>query len=332
VGGAGGFVLANSQANGAAVAPDPFTLPAVNVAYNDGQVLKAWLGRGGGHRATIRGLTATVNPAQVDLMASFSSRGPAYTSICCRRPGMDIDLTLLDLLKPDIDGPGVNVLAAVAHSDAATTPELGFMSGTSMSSPHLAGAGALMAALYPDWTPAEIQSALMLTARNDLLKTTNGSGPASPFDGGSGRADLARAAGTGLVMDIPEAEFDAADPDLGGQPATLNRASLAHAWCFGACGWTRTVRSVADRPVTWRAADRPWTGQARLPTSFSLTVSPAEFTLAPGASQTITVNADATGAAAGQWLFAQVALTAEGDAAPAAHLPVAVRRVDRRRR
>jgi hypothetical protein len=330
VGGAGGFVLANPQANGADIAPDPYTLPAVAVTYADGQALKAWLGRGSGHKATIGGAVAKVDPAQVDLMASFSSRGPAYTSVCCRRPGMDVDLTLFDLLKPDIDGPGVNILAAVAHDDAATTMELGFLSGTSMSGPHLAGAGALMTALHRDWTPAQIQSALMLTARNDLLKNTSGSGPASPFDGGSGRADLARAAATGLVLDIPQADFDAADPDIGGQPATLNRASMANAWCFGPCGWQRTVQSVASRPVTWRAAASPWTGQSRMPAGFTVTVSPAEFTLAPGATQTLTIDADATGAAVGAWLFAQVVLTAADDAAPAAHLPVAVHRVDRR--
>ncbi len=329
-GGAGGFVLANAQSNGNSVAPDPHVLPAVHLGYDNGRALKAWLADGSDHQATISGATATVNPSQVDRMANFSSRGPARTGICCRRPGMDPDRAWFDLLKPDIGGPGVSILAAVAHDDTATTPELGFLSGTSMSSPHLAGAGALMSALHPDWTPAQIQSALMLTARNDLLKTTDGSEPASPFDSGSGRVDLRRAAETGLVLDVPSGDFDAADPDQGGEPSTLNLASLADAWCFDTCGWEREVQSTLDEPATWTATVAPWPGQTELPSGLSVAVSPTEFSLGAGATQVLTVSADASGLDLDVWAFAQIVLTAADGAAPEAHLPVVVRRVDRR--
>ena len=64
--------------------------------------------------------------------------------------------------------------------------------GTSMSSPHVAGTGALMMALHPDWTVAEIESALMTTAAQDILND-DGISLADPFAMGSGRVDLSKA-------------------------------------------------------------------------------------------------------------------------------------------
>jgi hypothetical protein len=54
-----------------------------------------------------------------------------------------------------------------------------------------------------------------------------------------------------------------------------------------------------------------------------LTVTPSSFTLAPGASQKLTITADVSKLGVGQWLEGEVRLSA-GSAAPAAHLPVAV--------
>ena len=76
---------------------------------------------------------------QGDVIAGFSLRGPS---------------ALTSVTKPDITGPGVNIYAAL---DSATTGGYGYLSGTSMSSPHLAGAGALVRAAHPDWTPAEVE-------------------------------------------------------------------------------------------------------------------------------------------------------------------------------
>ena len=57
-----------------------------------------------------------------------------------------------------------DMFAAEADGQAAP-PEYQIISGTSMSSPHNAGSGALMSAVQPDWTPYEIKSALMMTAK-----------------------------------------------------------------------------------------------------------------------------------------------------------------------
>ena len=83
-------------------------------------------------------------------MAGFSSRGPSQH----------------ELLKPDYTAPGVNILAAVAALPGDPV-QYGFYQGTSMSSPHSAGAAALMMALQPDWSPVEVRSAMSTTADPD---------------------------------------------------------------------------------------------------------------------------------------------------------------------
>ena len=92
------------------------------------------------------------DPGQVEApaMAAFSSNGPALAG-----GG--------DLLKPDITAPGVDVIAAV--SPAADNGNLyDAESGTSMSSPHIAGIAALLIGKHPDWSPMAVKSAMMTTA------------------------------------------------------------------------------------------------------------------------------------------------------------------------
>jgi subtilisin family serine protease len=108
-----------------------------------------------------------------DALAEFSSRGP--------RAGDGA-------IKPDITAPGVGIVAARARNGHVGTPvddSYVAMSGTSMSTPHVAGAAAILAGMHPDWDSARLKSALM--------------GSAAPRDGlsvyeqGAGRVDVARA-------------------------------------------------------------------------------------------------------------------------------------------
>ncbi|PHT36797.1 Cucumisin [Capsicum baccatum] len=75
------------------------------------------------------------------------------------------------ILKPDIIGPGVNILAAwptpvggTITSATAVSLTFNILSGTSMSCPHLAGVAALLKSAHPNWSPAAIKSAIMTTA------------------------------------------------------------------------------------------------------------------------------------------------------------------------
>jgi hypothetical protein len=158
----------------------------------------------------------------------------------------------------------VNVLAAYRQVDGDPVRYL-FNRGTSMAAPHGTGAGALMAALHPDWSPAQIRSALASTADTALAKQ-DGTTPADPFDIGSGRLDLERAGRVGLVMDESHADFLAANPAIGGDPRTLNVPSMVDQDCNQACTWTREVTSVAGGPVTYTTA-------ATAPSGMTVTVT-----------------------------------------------------------
>lgn len=304
-GGAGGYVLANDEANGDSLTADAYPIPGVHIGFDDGVALKAWVASGGTPMGTIAGTTAEEDDSLGDVMASFSSRGP--------------NPSVRDILKPDITGPGVDILAALRTDllNPSTGPEFGLLSGTSMSSPHAAGSAALIRALHPDWSPAEVQSALMTTSRTDGIRKEDGVRPADPFDRGAGRLDLTQAARAGLVLDETTENFTASDPTTGGDPTTLNLASMADSNCVATCGWTRVVSSTLDTGVTWTASFTATDGMA-------LAVSPESFALAPGATQEISVTADVASVAIGRFVFGEVTLTPSDASVPEAHFPVAV--------
>jgi subtilisin family serine protease len=193
-GGAGGYVLANDAANDRSLSADAHVLPAVHIAYADGVALKDWLAAGSNHQATISGTIVDIDIAHADIMAAFSSRGE--------------NLPVPSIIKPDVTAPGVDIFAA-GGIDGEVNWEV--MSGTSMSSPHAAGAAALMIARHPLWTPAEIQSALMTSATATVLKEDEVL-PADPFDVGTGPLDLFAADRAGVVLDESYDNFVAADP------------------------------------------------------------------------------------------------------------------------
>ncbi len=315
--GAGGYILVNDAANGNSTVADAHALPGVHISFADGQVLKAWLADGASdHTGTIRGMNADLNPANGDKMAGFSSRGanPAVPS----------------MIKPDVTAPGVDVLAAY-HTPAGTLPgspaEYNIISGTSMSSPHTAGSGALIRAAYPDWSPDEVKSALMTPAFTTLPGTGSevhevlkhdGVTPADPFDMGAGRVDLRQSALVGFVLDETAANHQGADPGAGGDPTTLNVASLGDADCAGTCTWTRTLTGTAPGTVSWSTS-------TTAPAGISLTVSPASFDLAEGATQAVTITAEILDDTLPQaWTFGEVQFTNSTAGVPDAHFPVAL--------
>ncbi len=200
-GGAGGMVLANMSA-GESLNGDVHWLPAVQINSADGATLKTWLASGSGHMATIAGATISTAPANGDIMAGFSSRGPLVN-------------VASDVIKPDVTAPGVDILAA--YRDLPPGPEdptrnYGVVSGTSMSSPHTAGAAALLKGLRPTWSVAEIKAALMSTGKVTGVVKEDGVTPADPFDMGGGRVQVDQAAQAGLLFDVPAGAFQAAQP------------------------------------------------------------------------------------------------------------------------
>jgi uncharacterized repeat protein (TIGR01451 family) len=303
--GAVGFVLANDSVHGKSLQGDEYALPGVFINFDDGQALKTWVGTGTGHVGTIAGTTFVVDDQFGDIMASFSSRGPNRA---------------IETVVPAVTAPGVDVLAAVG-AESYTSNLHGFISGTSMASPHVAGAGALLTQARPDWSPAQQQSALMTTARPTVLNHTLE--PATPYAQGSGHIDIGAAARAGLLFDESFADYVAANPEEGGDPKTLNLASFANFQCLVECSWTRTatVPVNAAGPVP---AGVTWTASTVTDPGLSLDVSLSAATLSPGDSTTIDVSADVAGAPADVTLFGRITLTPDNPAVPTVTMPVAV--------
>lgn len=298
-GGAGGMVLANDAASGDSLVADAHVLPAVHITYNDGVTLKTWLSGGSNHQAAIAGAGVDENPANGNIMVASSSRGA--------------NSPVPSIIKPDVSAPGLDILAANGTDNAATW---GLMTGTSMASPHAAGAAALLLSLHPDWSPAEIQSALMSTA-DPTVRKEDGATTAGPFDTGTGRVDVSLAARAGFVLDETYARYLAADPSLGGDPKTLNIPSLGREDIVYSTSWTRTLSSTANAT---------WTATFTNPPGVSLSVNPANFALTAGGTQQVTITANAGSAAFDTWLFGSVTFSPSGDSTAAARFPVALKR------
>ncbi|MDZ4812886.1 MAG: S8 family serine peptidase [Pseudomonadota bacterium] len=197
------------------------------------------------------------NPAQAlgDVLANFSLRGPS---------------ALTSVTKPDITAPGTAIYAAL-HDIGLN---YGTMGGTSMSSPHVAGAAALVRAIQPTWTPSEVHSALMLTSKvaglNDLM-----SAPWTADDVGSGRAQVNEAPFAGFVLRETFANFLAANPSSAGDPKTLNLASARNMACVGSCLWTRTLTNSKAVPTSWTVTVNNVAG-------LNVVVTPATFSFGGG--------------------------------------------------
>lgn len=236
-----------------------------------------------------------------DMLSPGSLRGPTPAP-------------LADLTKPDVAAPGTLIYAAMRTEDGSYD----YMSGTSMASPHVAGAAALLRAIHPTWTPMEVKSALQTTAIRPMGAWWDGDGV------GNGRIDVSRAERAGLVMDETYANFLAANPAGGTLDVkALNLPSMRNTACAPSCMFTRVVRSTL-------ATASEWSVSFDTAADISATVTPASFSLAPGASQTlqITVSVDPSGrslTAPNPPGFGAVVLTEAGGLSPPQHLSVAVR-------
>ncbi len=303
-GGAGGYVLANTAAESEGLSADAHYLPAVHIGYAAAQMLLPWLDSGSGHMATIAGTTVDIDPANGDIMADFSSRGP--------------NPPVLGVLKPDVVAPGVAVLAASMNG-----VEFESMGGTSMASPHAAGAAALLTALHPDWTPAQMQSALTAAALPDGVRKEDGTTQADPFDFGAGRIDVSLAAQVGLLLDVTTKQYEDADPSLGGDPTALNLATLANGNCPATCSWNRTLKGILEDAADWTVT------VAGTSPGLVVDVTPTSFQTHGSSPIELEINADTTNFNASLdgvdgWGFAWILLESQGQVT--LRLPLAVKK------
>ncbi|MCP3868996.1 MAG: S8 family serine peptidase, partial [Gammaproteobacteria bacterium] len=155
--GAGGYILANMDEQGESLVADQHCLPATHIGDRDGDLLRTWLDSGSGHQGSISGFDLYQVAEAGDQISSGSSRGPSNAPV-------------EGVMKPDLIAPGSSIYAAIETAD-----DFGFKSGTSMASPHVAGAGALLKAVHPEWTPSMLTSALLTTATPELAQDYDGS-------------------------------------------------------------------------------------------------------------------------------------------------------------
>ncbi|XP_060214992.1 subtilisin-like protease [Lycium barbarum] len=195
-----GMIIINQPRYGVTKSADAHVLPAMDVSATDGIQILAYMNSTSNPVATITFQGTIIGDKNAPMVASFSSRGPSVVS-----PG---------ILKPDIIGPGVNILAAWPTSvdDSKNTKStFNMVSGTSMSCPHLSGVAALLKSAHPDWSPAVIKSAMMTTAdtlnlaNNPILDETLL--PADIFAIGAGHVNPSRANDPGLVYDTPFEDY-----------------------------------------------------------------------------------------------------------------------------
>jgi hypothetical protein len=305
-----GMVLYNAN-DGQSLDTDTHSVPTVHLNFTDGSAVKSYIAsEGASATAQIVAVGATSRPAP--SMAAFSSRGP--------NPVAE------DIIKPDITGPGSQILAGWSPfpDPGEVTGELfAAIAGTSMSSPHVAGAFALLKQAHPDWTPAMAKSALMTTAYQDVTKE-DGSTPADPFDMGAGHMNPGGKTLKGSMFQ-PGLAYDAgfldylgflcdAGPEVFANPAAtcsslesigvptdavdLNLPSIGVGQLAGSQTVTRTVTSVATEP-----GFRVYQPRIDAPEGYDVTVSPSRLKLRPGQSATFEVTITNVDAPVGEWRF-----------------------------
>lgn len=290
---------------------DNHWVPSVHINNTDGLAVKSYI-TAAGSSAKARLTAGEKRRSQGSVMANFSSRGPNPAAA--------------DIIKPDITAPGVNILAGNSPAPGADPGGELFqaIAGTSMSSPHIAGVYALLKQAHPDWSAAMAKSAIMTTARQDVVKEDKTT-KADPFDFGAGhvkpggKVKRGSAFEPGLVYDAGFNDYLAflcgtapeifANPTaacaalqqagFSTDPSDLNYPSIGVAQLAGTHTVTRKVTSVAKEGS--RVTYRP---KIVAPAGFDVTVSPASITLRRGEAATYKVTITNKGSAPiGQWKF-----------------------------
>jgi subtilisin family serine protease len=294
---AGGIGMVHANTGPSSINADLHFVPTVHVDHVDGAAIRAYAQTPGATATLTGGVFQSVQAPEV---AAFSSRGPALAGNS-------------NLIKPDIMAPGVDVLAAVAPPGNSGR-DFDFYSGTSMSSPHIAGLAALLMQAHPDWSPMMVKSALMTTA--STMTNWDNPIPGDYFDYGAGQVVPNSAFDPGLVYDAGWNDFLGylceAAPEAFANPAAtcafldsvgyatsvsgLNYPSIAISQLAGSQTVYRTVTNVGP--------DGTYNVSVDAPAGVDVTVEPATLTLATGESATYAVTFTANASVvADAWTF-----------------------------
>jgi subtilisin family serine protease len=238
LGGAAGLILIDNRFGEAN--PIPVSLPIAGgmISDLDGKELRAYLAQHGG-QAAIR-VTSGIQEIQTNrggVITSFSSAGPTDFG---------------QMLKPDISAPGLDVLSSTPPATTGST--FSVFAGTSMATPHVAGAAALLLQLHPGWTPYQVKSALMTTAGpawGDTARTQE----APVLLEGAGLADTLAANDPKIFTDPQSLSFQRVDVSTGAQRKSMlltisDASGGAGNWTVSLAPQTQTTGVQIDVPGT----------------------------------------------------------------------------------
>ena len=264
---------------------DNHWVPTVHLENTAGESLLTFLSAHAG--VTASWANPTAQAVAGDVMTVFSSRGGKGQS--------------LGVSKPDVTAPGLQILAAntPAPATSAGGPSgqlFQSIAGTSMSSPHVAGGAALLAALQKTWTPGQIKSALMTSSTTDVI-ANDGTSPTTPFDRGSGRIRLNKAGDPGATFDVTGADYSA----LREQLWKANYPSLYVPSMPGRIVAERTLRNVTNKVGKWKLS-------VSAPSDLTVTV-PSTLTLPANGSANFSITIDGAGLVDGEVRHAQITLS-----------------------
>ena len=163
--------------------PNQPTIPAFMV---DPVLYGAALKAADGQTVTLPQLGTYQATGGNDVIADFTSWGPT-----------DVDFRI----KPDVMAPGVNVVSSIPRSYCGGAPCFAFFNGTSMASPHLAGSAAIVRQQHPDWTAAQVRSAIVNTADRGVVRSLDGASIVRDANQvGTGRENLAKAVAAAVAL------------------------------------------------------------------------------------------------------------------------------------
>ncbi len=287
---------------------DLHVVPSVHVNYTDGSQIKDYIATAPAPTARITGGVFTSIDAP--WMAAFSSRGPNRLSG--------------DIIKPDVTAPGVNILAGnspINYNPGAQGELFQAISGTSMSSPQVAGLFALVKQAHPDWSPAMAKSALMTTAYQ-AVKKEDGVTAADAFDMGAGHVNPGGQVNKGSVLE-PGLAYDAGLFEYAGFTCGTNLGVFS----AGSCAFLESIGVPTDpadlnvpsvgvdglpglqtvrRVVTSVAKDSGWrtyVAHVEPPPGFQVSVNPPVLNLKAGQSATYEITFTNQSAPIGEWRF-----------------------------